>query len=70
MKGLRTYLRQCRKLTAQGKLREADAIFQLVEDGLDQDHNLKQAKKDRNRAPHPPTHSSYTTWRNNRPDRD
>lgn len=57
MKGLRTKLRECRALVARGKLREADAIFQEIEDGLDIDHNLKQAKnemrKARSHAPDP-----------------
>lgn len=53
MKGLRTYLRQARKLTAQGKLREADSIFQIIEDGLDIDHLAKEIRKEEQRARNP-----------------
>lgn len=45
MKGFRTKLREARRLCAQGKLREADQVFQEIEDGLNLDFNLQQEKK-------------------------
>jgi len=52
VKGLRTKLREARKLVAQSRLREADQILGEIDAGLDLDHQRKQEKKDTRRTVH------------------
>lgn len=63
MKGLRTAIRDARRALARGDIREADALLETVDRGLDLDHMIKQTKKaeqharnqrnDRKKPPHP-----------------